>query len=78
MQTDTESYRRLGANALIAHPLSGDLDSRTDIAAEHVELVEAFQAEVQLVGAAVRLHVETGKRLAREGIEQGRVLWPVP
>ena len=66
-----ESYRRLSVNALMARVLSGDLDSDSDVAAEHVELVEAFEAEDrQRVGAAIRLHVETGKRLAREAIEQ--------
>ena len=66
-----ESYRRLSVNALMARVLSGDLDSGSDVAAEHVELVEAFEREdLERVGAAIRLHVETGKRLAREAIEQ--------
>jgi hypothetical protein len=57
----------------MARVLSGDLDSRTDVAAEHVE---AFQERgLRRVSAAIRPHVETGKRLAREAIEQaGRVL----
>ena len=66
-----ESYRRLSVNALMARVLSGDLDSGSDLAAEHVELVEAFEAERPPAGgAAISLHVETGKRLAREAIEQ--------
>ena len=66
-----ESYRRLSVNALMARVLSGDLDSGTDVAAEHVELVEAFEGgDLDRVGAAIRLHVETGKRLAREAIER--------
>ncbi len=66
-----ESYRRLSVNALMARVLSGDLDAGTDVAAEHVELVEAFEGEnLERVVAAIRLHVETGKRLAREAIEQ--------
>jgi DNA-binding GntR family transcriptional regulator len=66
-----ESYRRLSVNALMARVLSGDLDSGSDVAAEHVELVEAFEGgNLDRVAAAIRLHVETGKRLAREAIEQ--------
>jgi DNA-binding GntR family transcriptional regulator len=66
-----ESYRRLSVNALMARVLSGDLDSGGDVAAEHVELVEAFErGDLDRVAAAIRLHVETGKRLAREAIEQ--------
>jgi DNA-binding GntR family transcriptional regulator len=66
-----ESYRRLSVNALMARVLSGELDPGSDIAAEHVELVEAFEREdLERVGAAIGLHVETGKRLAREAIEQ--------
>jgi DNA-binding GntR family transcriptional regulator len=66
-----ESYRRLSVNALMARVLSGDLDPGSDIGAEHVELVEAFEREdLDGVAAAIRLHVETGKRLARDAIEQ--------
>jgi hypothetical protein len=66
-----ESYRRLSVNALMARVLSGDLDLGSDVAAEHVELVEAFEGgDLDRVGAAIRLHVETGKRLAREAIER--------
>jgi DNA-binding GntR family transcriptional regulator len=66
-----ESYRRLSVNALMARVLSGDLDSGSDVADEHVELVEAFEREdLERVRAAIILHVETGKRLAREAIEE--------
>jgi DNA-binding GntR family transcriptional regulator len=66
-----ESYRRLSVNALMARVLSGGLDAGRDVAAEHVELVEAFEAgSLERVAAAIRLHVETGKRLAREAIER--------
>jgi hypothetical protein len=60
----------------MARMLSGDLDSGTDVAAEHVEAFEAFEAgDLQRAGAAIGLHVETGKRLAREALGQaGRVL----
>jgi len=66
-----ESYRRLSVNALMARVLSGDIDSGSDVAAEHVEIVEAFEREdLRRVSTAISLHVETGKRLAREAIEQ--------
>src|SRR5262249_42408751 len=73
-----ESYRRLSVNALMARVLSGELDSGSDVAAEHVELVEAFEGEDrERVVAAIRLHGETGKRLERDAIEQaGGVLVP--
>jgi DNA-binding transcriptional regulator YhcF (GntR family) len=62
------SYRRLNVNALMARVLSGDLDSSTDVGAEHVELVA--EGDLQRVGAEIRLHVEAGKRLARGAAEQ--------
>jgi len=66
-----ESYRRLSVNALMARVLSGDIDSGSDVAAEHVEIVEAFEREdLRRVSTAISLHVETGKRLAREAIEE--------
>jgi DNA-binding GntR family transcriptional regulator len=66
-----ESYRRLSVNALMARVLSGKLESGGRVAAEHVELVEAFEGgNLERVDAAIRCHVETGKRLAREAIEQ--------
>jgi hypothetical protein len=49
---------------------SRDLGSSTDVAATQVELVEAVEAgDLQRVGAAIGLHVGTGKRLARAVIE---------
>jgi DNA-binding GntR family transcriptional regulator len=66
-----ESYRRLSVNALMARVLPGDINSGSDVAAEHVELVEAFEAgDIERVRAAISFHVQTGKRLAREAIEQ--------
>ena len=66
-----ESYRCLSVNALMARVLSGDLDAADDVAAEHVELVEAFEGEdLERVAAAISRHVATGKRLAREAIER--------
>ena len=45
-----------------------DLDSGSDVA---VELVEAFEREdLERVPGVISLHVQTGKRLAREAIEQ--------
>jgi 4-nitrophenol 2-monooxygenase / 4-nitrocatechol 4-monooxygenase, reductase component len=66
-----ESYRRLSVNALMARVLTEESSRESNVAAEHVELVEAFEAgNLARVGAAIRVHVETGKRLAREAIEQ--------
>ena len=66
-----ESYRRLSVNALMARVLSGELDPGSDIAAEHVELVEAFEAgDRRRTARAIKIHVETGKELAVAAIEQ--------
>ena len=66
-----ESYRRLSVNALMARVLSGDLDTGADVVAEHVELVEAFEAgDRRRAARAIKIHVETGKELAVAAIEQ--------
>jgi len=66
-----DMYRRLSVNALMERVLSGQVDRGSNVAAEHVELVEAFEAaDRERVWAAIRVHVETGKRLACEAIEQ--------
>jgi DNA-binding GntR family transcriptional regulator len=66
-----ESYRRLSVNALMARVLSGDSERVTAVAAEHVEIVEAFEAgDRRWAARAIRIHVETGKELAVAAIEQ--------
>jgi DNA-binding GntR family transcriptional regulator len=66
-----DTYRRLSVNALMERVLSGQVDRGTDVGAEHVELVESFEAgDLGRISAAIRVHVETGKRLACEAIEQ--------
>jgi len=66
-----EAYRRLSVNALMERILTGQGDPASNVADEHVELVEAFEAaDLARVSAAIRVHVETGKRLACEAIEQ--------
>ena len=66
-----ESYRRLSVNALMARVLTGQDVSQTNVAAEHVELVEAFEAgDARRAARAIRVHVQTGKELAVAAIEQ--------
>ena len=66
-----ESYRRLSVNALMARVISGDSNQVSDLAAEHVELVEAFEAgDRRRAARAIKIHVETGKELAVAAIEQ--------
>lgn len=66
-----ESYRRLSVNALMARVLSGDRHRLSDLAGEHVELVEAFEAgDRRRAARAIKMHVETGKELAVAAIEQ--------
>ena len=66
-----ESYRRLSVNALMARVISGDSNQVSDLAAEHVELVEAFEAgDRRRAARAIKIHVETGKELAVAAIEE--------
>ncbi len=66
-----QTYRQLSVNALMERVLAGPDARGGDVAAEHVELVEAFEAaDLARVGAAIRAHVETGKQLALEAIER--------
>ena len=51
--------------------LAGPDAAGGDVAAEHIELVEAFEAaDLPRLGTVIRVHVATGKRLAVEAIEQ--------
>jgi DNA-binding GntR family transcriptional regulator len=66
-----ENYRRLSVNALMARVLTGQNDRLSNVAAEHVELVEAFEAgDPRRVARAITTHVETGKQLAVAAIEE--------
>jgi DNA-binding GntR family transcriptional regulator len=66
-----DSYRRLAVNALMERVLAGSADGRSDVAAEHVELVEAFEAaDLERAKRAIRAHIATGKRLANDAIDQ--------
>jgi len=66
-----DTYRRLSVNALMERVLSGLNDASSDIAAEHIELVAAFEApDLGRAQKVIRAHVETGKRLAMEAFEQ--------
>jgi DNA-binding GntR family transcriptional regulator len=66
-----ETYRRLSVNELMARVLTAQASAASDVAAEHVELVEGYEAgDVARVRAAIRRHVETGKVLASAAIEQ--------
>lgn len=66
-----DTYRSLSVNQLMERVLAGKHEGGSDVAAEHVELVEAFEAgDLKRVGRAIRAHVVTGMRLATEAIEQ--------
>jgi DNA-binding GntR family transcriptional regulator len=66
-----ESYRRLSVNALMARVLTAQGSQASNVAAEHVEIVEAFETgDRQRLSAAIRVHVDTGKQLATAAIEQ--------
>jgi len=60
----SDLYRRLAVNLLMARIL-GDRDDAGDVAVEHRRLVEGFAGgDLAGVQAAIRAHVETGRRLA--------------
>ncbi len=66
-----ESYRRLSVNALMARVLTGHGERQSNLAEEHVELVEAFEAgDRRRAAQAIKAHVATGKELAVAAIEQ--------
>jgi DNA-binding GntR family transcriptional regulator len=66
-----ESYQRLSVNALMARVLSTDLDLPSDVASEHSALVAGFEAgDFDVVRAAIRAHVQTGKQLAVAAIDE--------
>lgn len=66
-----ERYRSLSVNQMMQRILAGAPATDSELAAEHRELVEAFEAgRLPRVARAIRIHVETGKRLALEAIEQ--------
>lgn len=65
----SDLYRRLAVNLLMERIL-GDRDDAGDVAEEHRKLVEGFEAgDLGQVQTAIRLHIETGRRLALEALE---------
>ena len=65
----SDLYRRLAVNLLMERIL-GDRDDAGDVAAEHRDLVEGFEAaDRRRVEQAIRAHVETGRVLALEALE---------
>jgi DNA-binding GntR family transcriptional regulator len=65
----SDLYRRLAVNLLMERIL-GDRDDAGDVGREHRRLVEGFEAgDLVQVQAAIRAHVETGRRLALEALE---------
>jgi DNA-binding GntR family transcriptional regulator len=66
-----ESYRRLSVNALMARVLTGHGERQSNLAEEHVELVEAFEmGDRRRAVKAIRAHIATGKALAVAALEQ--------
>jgi DNA-binding GntR family transcriptional regulator len=66
-----ESYRRLSVNALMARVLTGHGERKSNLAEEHVEIVEAFEAgDRRRAAQAITAHVATGKELAVAALEQ--------
>lgn len=64
------SYRRLSVNALMARVLTGHGDRQNNLAEEHEEIVEAFEAgDGRRAAAAIKAHVATGKELAVAAID---------
>lgn len=67
----SQIYRQLSVNMLMERIIHGRRTTAGNVHEEHVELVAAFEAgDLERVQRAIRVHVETGKRLAVEAIER--------
>ena len=64
-------YRELSVNLLMQVIRSGRLEGGEYLAGEHRAIVEAFEADdLDAAQAAIRLHIDSGKRIALEALER--------
>ncbi|MDW8339724.1 MAG: GntR family transcriptional regulator, partial [Thermoleophilia bacterium] len=64
-------YRELSVNLLMQVIRGGRVEGHANLVTEHRRIVEAFEAgDLQAARAAIREHIETGRRIALEAIER--------
>jgi len=64
-------YRELSVNLMMQVIRGGKLEGGEDLATEHAAIVEAFEVgDVDAARTAIRVHIETGTRIALEAIER--------
>ena len=67
----SDVYRGLSVNLMMQVIRGGRFEGHADLVTEHRRIVEAFRAaDLEAAERAIRAHVETGKRIALEGIER--------
>ena len=67
----SNAYRDLSVNLLMQVIRGGRVEGHADLVTEHRRIVEAFHAgALSAAQAAIRAHIETGRRIALEAIER--------
>jgi DNA-binding GntR family transcriptional regulator len=63
-------YRELSVNLMMQVIRGGKLEAGSYLATEHGAIVEAFEAaDLEAAQAAIRAHIETGRRIALDALE---------
>jgi DNA-binding GntR family transcriptional regulator len=64
-------YRELSINLMMQVIRGGRLEAHPDLVTEHTRIVDAFEAvDIEEARAAIRDHIETGRRIALDAIER--------
>jgi DNA-binding GntR family transcriptional regulator len=64
-------YRELSVNLMMQVIRGGRLERSEELATEHARIVEGFESgDIAATQAAIRAHIQTGKRIAVEAIER--------
>lgn len=67
----SEVYRSLSVNLMMQVIRGGRVEGHADLVTEHRRIVEAFRAgDASAAEQAIRVHVETGKRIALDAIDR--------
>ena len=65
-------YRELSVNLMMQVIRGGKLEAGSYLATEHGAIVEAFEAaDLEAAQAAIRAHIETGRRIALDALADG-------
>jgi benzoate/toluate 1,2-dioxygenase reductase subunit len=64
-------YRELSVNLMMQVIRAGHVEGHANLVTEHQRIVEAFAAgNADAAEGAIRAHIDTGRRIALEGIER--------